>query len=335
MTRLLLASTVLAFGSVAAAQETVTVYSYRQPDLIAPLMEAFTEATGYPTEAVFLKKGMIERVQEEGDNSPVDVYLTVDISRLVALKDAGITQATSFDGVTGNIPAQYADNEGHWYGLTQRGRVFYVAKDLANPPATYEDLADPAYAGMICHRDGQHPYNNALFASLIANLGEEATRGWMEGLKANLARTPTGNDRAQAKGIFEGECQIGIGNSYYVGLMITNETEVEQQDWAAAMNVVLPNSGDRGTHMNISGMAMAKNSPNAAGAQALMEFLASDAAQEIYAEIVFEYPVNPSASPSALVAGFGDLNPDTLALEDIAANSAAASALVDSVGLND
>ena len=334
MTRLLLATTALGFGAVASAQ-TVTVYSYRQPDLIAPLLDAFTAESGMDVEAVFLKNGMIERVQEEGDNSPADVFLTVDISRLVALSDAGVTQPVTSDVIAAQIPAQYRDADGHWFGLTQRGRVFYVANDLENPPTTYEDLADPAYAGMICHRDGQHPYNNALFASLIANLGLEATTAWMEGLRANLARTPTGNDRAQALGIFEGECMIGIGNSYYVGLMITNEEEPEQQEWAAAMTVVLPNADDRGTHMNISGMAMAANSPNSEGALALMEFLASDAAQEIYAEIVFEYPVSPNASVSELIQGFGDLNPDTLALTEIAANSAAASELVDQVGLND
>lgn len=333
MIRFLLATAVLSVGAVASAQ-TVTVYSYRQPDLIAPLLDAFTEASGIEVEAVFLKKGMIERVQEEGANTPADVFLTTDISRLVALKNAGITQAVESSVVNSQIPANYRDSEGHWFGLTQRGRVFYVSKDLANPPATYEDLAKPEYAGMICHRDGQHPYNNALFASLIANLGAEAAQAWMEGLKSNLARTPTGNDRAQAKGIYEGECLIGIGNSYYVGLMLTNDKEPEQKDWAASMNVVLPNADDRGTHVNISGMAMAANTDNAAGAQALMDFLASDVAQEIYADIVFEYPVAPSAQASEIVSGFGTLRADTLALETIAANSAAASEMVDAVGLN-
>ena len=334
MSRLLLACSVLSFGAVASAQ-TVTVYSYRQPDLIAPLLEAFTAETGFETDSIFLKKGMIERVQEEGANTPADVFLTVDISRLVALKNAGITQSVDLDAVNSQIPASYRDSEGHWFGLTQRGRVFYVSKDLDNPPMTYEDLANPAYAGMICHRDGQHPYNNALFASLIANLGAEATEAWMQGLKANLARTPTGNDRAQAKGIYEGECMIGLGNTYYVGLMITNDKEPEQKDWAASMNVVMPNAADRGTHVNISGMAMAANTDNREGAAALMAFLASDKAQEIYAELVFEYPIAAGAAPSEIVAGFGALNADTLALEDIAANAAAASEMVDRVGLND
>lgn len=318
-----------------AAAQTVTVYSYRQPDLIAPLLEAFEAETGIEVQSLYLKNGMIERVQAEGENSPADVYLTVDISRLVALKAAGITQSVSSDAIEGHIPAAYRDGDGHWFGLTQRGRVFYIAKGLENPPLTYEALADPAYAGMVCLRDGQHPYNNALFASLIANLGQEATETWMQGLRANLARTPTGNDRAQAKGIYEGECQISLGNTYYIGLMMTNEEEPEQQEWAAAMDVILPNAADRGTHMNISGMAMAVNSPNPEGAQALMAFLASDTAQAIYADSVFEYPVSPAAEVSDLVASFGELSPDTLSLTDIAANSAAASTLVDIVGLND
>ena len=334
MTRLLLTTIALGLSAVASG-ETVTVYTYRQPDLIAPLMDAFTAETGHDVETLYLKKGMIERVRAEGDNSPVDVYLTVDISRLIALKAAGITQAVNLEAVNSAIPAQYRDEAGHWYGLTQRGRVLYVAKDLPNPPTTYEDLADPQYAGMICHRDGQHPYNIALFASLIANLGLETTQAWMEGLKANQARKPTGNDRAQAKGIYEGLCQIGLGNSYYVGLMITNEKEPEQKEWAAAMNVVLPNSQDRGTHMNISGMAMAANSPNPSGAEAMMTFLASDRAQEIYAELVFEYPVSPNVPVSEVVESFGELRPDTLALTAIAAQSAAASELVDRVRLND
>ena len=333
MTRLLLATTILGFGAVASA-ETVTVYSYRQPDLIAPLLEAFTAETGHDVESVFLKKGMIERVQAEGNNSPVDVFLTVDIGRLVSLKEAGITQAVSFDEVNRHIPTQYRDGEGHWYGLTQRGRVLYVSNDLENPPSTYEDLADPAYADMICLRDGQHAYNNALFASFIANLGEEAATDLMIGIRDNLARSPEGNDRAQAKGIYSGECLIGIGNSYYVGLMLTNEAEPEQKEWAASMTVVLPNGEDRGTHMNISGMAMAANSPNPEGAQALMEFLASDAAQEIYAEIVHEYPVSPNAQASDLVQAFGPLTPDTLALEEIAANRTRASEIIDEIGFN-
>ena len=331
--RTLLAS-LLITGSYASAQETVTVYTYRQPELIAPLIEAFEQASDYQVETVFLKNGMIERVRAEGRNAPVDVFLTVDIGRLISLKEAGITQPAPFAAVEANIPAQYRDAEGHWFGLTQRGRVLYIAKDLENPPARYEDLADPTYRGTICLRDGQHAYNNALFASFIANLGEESARELMIGIRDNLARSPEGNDRAQAKGIYSGECRIGIGNSYYVGLMMTNEEEPEQQQWADSLNVVLPNSADRGTHMNVSGMALAVDSPNPAGAQALMEFLASDEAQEIYAEIVFEYPVSPKAKPSALVAGFGTLTPDTLPLTEIAANRSRASEIIDEIGFN-
>ena len=334
MTRLLLATIFLGFTPLAAAQ-TLTIYTDRQADLIAPLMDSFTATAGFDTQVVYLNKGMVERVLEEANNSPVDVYLTVDISRLVALVEAGITQAVSSDRLNEQVPEAYRSADGQWFGLTQRARAIYASKDLKNPPLTYEDLADPAYEGMVCLRDGNHPYNNALFASMIANLGQQAAQTWMEGLKANLARTPQGNDRAQAKGIYDGECRVALGNSYYVGLMLTNETETQQQDWAAAMDIILPNAADRGTHMNISGMAMAANTDNRQGALALMEFLASDQAQEIYAQRVFEYPVAPGAATSALVASFGVLNADTLPLGAIAANSAAASDMVERVGLND
>ena len=331
--RLFLSFLVFSCGCFASA-ETVTVYTHRQPGLIAPLLDAFSANSGYDVETVYMQKGMIERVQAEGRNSPVDVFLTVDIGRLISLKEAGVTQAVSFDTVNSNIPSQYRDDEGHWYGLTQRGRVLYVSKGLSHPPSSYEDLASPAYKDMICLRDGQHPYNNALFASFIAHLGEEAATELLIGIRDNLARRPEGNDRAQAKGIFSGECRIGIGNSYYVGLMLTNEEEPEQKAWANSLNVVLPNADNRGTHMNVSGMAMAAHSPNPEGAQALMTFLASDSAQEIYAEIVYEYPVSPKAQTSELVRSFGDLKPDTLALADIAANRKRASEIIDEIGFN-
>ena len=332
--RLFLAILFLALSSVAIGQEAVTVYSHRQPGLIAPLLEAFTKESGYRVNVLFMSKGLIERVRAEGANSPADVFLTTDIGNLIALKEAGITQRTDLEALRAHIPAQYRDAAGHWYGLTQRGRVFYVSKDLENPPQTYEDLANPAYAGLICLRDGHHAYNNALFASFIANLGEEAARDLLIGIRDNLARRPAGNDRAQAKGIYSGECQIGIGNSYYIGLMLTNAEEPEQQDWAQALSIVLPNTDGRGTHMNISGMAMAAHAPNTEGAQALMEFLASKTAQEIYAEIVFEYPVSPQAQVSELVARFGVIRPDTLPLIHIAENRARAAEIIDEIGFN-
>lgn len=326
----------LATSSSHAVAEEVNIYSYRQPQLIAPLLDAFTAETGIATNVLFLDKGLVERVKAEGENSPVDVILTVDIGRLSQAKDEGVTQTVASDAINGNIPGAFRDPDGQWFGLTTRGRVVYASKERVDQDAiTYEELADPKWKGRVCTRSGQHVYNLALFASMIAHHGEADTEKWLEGLKANLARKPSGNDRAQARGIFAGECDIGLGNTYYVGLMMTNEKEPEQKDWANAIKVLFPNAGDRGTHVNVSGMALAKHAPNKDAALKLMEFLASAKAQEIYAEQVFEYPVKPGAKVSDIVASFGSIKPDSLTLDEIAKYRKAASVLVDKVGYDD
>lgn len=335
----------IAFGAVsmlaltagsALADGEVNIYSYRQPELIQPLMDRFTEETGIKTNILFLDKGLVERIAAEGANSPADVILTVDIARLTEAKEGGVTQPLTDEDINKQIPAQYRDSEGNWFGLTTRGRVIYASKDRVSEDAiTYEELADPKWKGRICMRDGQHSYNIGLFASMVAHHGAEYTEKWLAGLKQNLVKKPDGNDRSQAKAIFAGECDLGLANTYYLGLMKTNEKDPEEKDWAAAVKVLFPNSADRGTHVNISGMALAKNAPNKDNAVKLMEFLASDEAQTIYAEKVFEYPVGPHAKPSEIVAGFGAIKPDTLPLTEIAANRKIASELVDKVGLNE
>ena len=320
----------------ALASGSVNIYSYRQPELIAPLLSAFEEETGIKTNVLFLDTGLTERVKAEGQNSPVDVILTVDIGRLTDAKEAGITQPVSSEIIEKDIPATYRDPEGNWFSLTKRGRVVYASKErIGDIAITYEDLADPKWKGAICIRDGQHPYNIALIASMIAHHGAEYTEEWLTGLKENLATRPNGNDRGQAKSIMSGECDLALGNTYYVGLMMTNEKEPEQQEWAAAIKVLFPNAADRGTHVNVSGMAMAKNAPNPENALKLMEFLAAPEAQEIYAERVFEYPVLPGAKASEIVQSFGDIHPDALPLSDIAAHRKEASELVDKVGFNE
>ncbi len=262
--------------------------------------------------------------------------MTVDIARLVEAKDGGVTQPLTSEIINKDIPAQYRDPDGQWFGLTTRGRVIYASKDrVPESSITYEELTDPKWKGRLCMRDAQHSYNIGLFASMVAHHGAEYTENWLKGIKANLARKPDGNDRGQAKAIMSGECDIAFGNTYYVGLMLTNEKDPEEKKWAAATKVLFPNATDRGTHVNISGMALAKNSPNKDNAVKLMEFLASGKAQEIYAEQVFEYPVMPGAKPSEIVASFGAIKPDTLPLAEIAKNRKTASELVDKVGLNE
>lgn len=333
----LLGMTAIAATSGAAlADGEVNVYSYRQPELIQPLIDAFTKETGIAANVLFLDKGLVERIAAEGANSPADVILTVDIGRLVEAKDGGVTQPLENEVINKDIPAQYRDPAGEWFGLTTRGRVVYASKERVPETAiTYEELAEPKWKGRICIRDGQHSYNIGLFASMVAHHGAEYTEKWLAGLKQNLARKPDGNDRSQAKAIMAGECDISLGNTYYVGLMMTNEKDPEEKEWAAATKILFPNAADRGTHVNISGMALAKHAPNKDNAVKFMEFLSSGKAQEIYAEQVFEYPVLPGAKVSDVVASFGEIKPDTLPLVDIAANRKTASELVDKVGLND
>lgn len=335
MLRALTIASALAFGAPALAQE-VNIYSSRQLDLIEPVLDAFTAETGIETNVLFLKKGLIDRIAAEGRGTPADIILMTDIGNLLAATSEGITQPVVSETLTANIPATYRDQDNQWFGLTLRGRVVYASVDRVSEDAlTYEDLADPKYKGRICTRSGQHPYNIALFASIIDELGEAAAQEWLTGLRDNLARKPEGNDRAQAKGIYSGECDLGLGNTYYVGLMETNEKEPEQKDWRKAIKVIFPNAGDRGTHVNVSGMAMVKGSRNSDEALALMEFLSSASAQAVYAEQVFEYPVLAGAAVSDIVASFGELNADPRDLNAIGALRARASELVDIVGYND
>lgn len=331
-----LATATAVFTGAAQAQDTVNIYSYRQPELIKPVLDAFTEETGIATQVLFLDKGLDERIAAEGANSPADVILTVDISRLTSAKDKGITQPVEDAAINASIPPEYRDADGHWVGVTRRGRVVYASKERVDEEhISYADLADPKWKGRICIRSGQHDYNLALFSAMIAHWGEAKTEEWMRGFKDNLARKPDGGDRDQAKAIAAGECDIALGNTYYVGLMKTNEKDPEQKEWAAAIDVVFPDFGDAGTHVNVSGMAMAKHAPNPELAMKLMQFLASDKAQEIYAAQVFEYPVKPGVPASDVVQSFGELKADTLPLTEIAANRKAASEMVDRVGLDD
>ncbi len=319
-------------GANAQADE-LNLYSYRQPFLIQPLMDAFTEETGTTVNVVYAKKGMLERIKAEGRNSPADLVLTVDIGRLNDMVEADVLAETSSKELEKKVPAHLRDPKGRWYGLTQRSRVIFVSRDRVpeNETFTYESLADPRYKGRICTRSGKHVYNVSLIASMVAHHGEAKTQEWLEGVKANLARKPQGNDRAQAKAIFEGQCDIGIGNTYYYGKMATNDKKPEQKEWAKSIRVVFPNQSDRGAHMNISGAGVLKSSTNKAAAIKLIEFLASPKAQEIYAQQNFEYPVVKGVPADPVTVTLGDFKPDTISLGEIAKYRTTASKLVDAV----
>ena len=332
-----LAALTVAFGLgvSAAAAQTVNIYSYRQPDLIKPVLDAFTQETGIKTEVLFLDKGLEERIAAEGVNSPADVILTVDIARLQKTVDAGVTQPLNDATVNANIPAEYRDPAGNWFGLTKRARVVYAsAERVGDEPITYESLADPKWKGKICIRSGQHDYNLALISAAIAHWGEAKAEAWVKGLKANLARKPDGGDRDQAKAIAAGECDIALGNTYYVGLMMTNEKDPEQKDWAKAIKVVFPTFENGGTHVNVSGLALAKNAPNKANAVKFMEFMVSDDSQRIHAEANSEYPIKAGIKIHPTIASFGELKADNVAIAEIAKLRKKASELVDKVGFD-
>ena len=313
---------------VAAAGE-VTVYSYRQEFLVKPILDDFSQATGVTVNFVFAKDGIADRLAREGRLSPADLVLTSDFSRLQELVDKQLVTQVESDALKQNIPAQYRDPEGNWYALTMRVRNLYSSKERLGPLAiNYEDLVDARYKGKVCMRSGKHPYNIALVASMIAHHGEADAKSWLQGLKSNLARKPQGNDRAQVQAVKEGLCDIAIGNSYYYGKMLQDP---KQRPWAEAAVINFPNQENRGAHINVSGMALAKHAPNSADALKLMEYLSSDAAQQSYAEVNMEYPVKVDVPVSELVASWGDFKADDLPVYKLAEHHQAALRLLDEV----
>jgi iron(III) transport system substrate-binding protein len=313
----------------ARAEGEVNIYSYREPGLIDPLLAAFTKETGIETNVVFANNGLIERLAAEGRNSPADLLLTNESGLLLQAVAAGVTQPLRDQVLETAIPASLRDPAGNWFGLTRRARVVYASKDRVKQDAiTYEELADPKWRTKICIRPGQHTYNVALVASMIAHHGEAETEKWLTGLKANLARRPSGGDREGVRDVKAGLCDLAVGNTYYMAAMLKNP---EQKAWADAVRIIFPNAGDRGTHVNISGMSLAKNAPNKANALKLMEFLVSHEAQRIYAEANGEYPVVAGVPASPLVQSWGELRADPLPLSKIAELRKQASELIDRV----
>jgi iron(III) transport system substrate-binding protein len=320
-------------AALPALSQEVNVYSHRQPELIQPLIDAFTAQSGITVNIAFVDKGMVERLVAEGKRSPADLVLTVDIARLSEVVNAGVTQPVDSAVLRANIPAQYRDPGNQWFGLTSRARIIYASKDRVGEGevTTYEDLANPKWQGRICTRSGTHDYNLALLGAVIAHDGEPAAKAWAEGVRANLARKPAGGDRDQVKAIWAGECDISLGNTYYMGEMLADP---EQAEWANSVRIVFPTFVGGGTHMNISGVAMTKAAPNHDAALKLMEFLSSDAAQKIYAETNHEFPVKPGVPVSALVASWGSFTPDTLPLIDIAAQRPVALKIMEEINFD-
>ncbi|MGV3492139.1 MAG: extracellular solute-binding protein [Devosia sp.] len=322
-------ATLLLATPALAQSDQVNVYSYREPGLIQPLLDQFTAETGIRTNVLYAGDGLLERIRAEGELSPADVVLTVDIGNLANAKDYGITQPIPAEALA-RVPDAYHDPDGQWIALSLRARVFYASKDRVTETAlTYEDIAKPEWKARLCTRSGQHVYNIGLIATRIAHWGVDKTRTWLAAVRDNLNGPISGADRDQVKKILDGSCDLAIGNTYYMGLMLNNDAEPEQKAWAASARIIYPDAEGDGTQVNVSGAVIAKFAPNPDNAAKLVEFLLSDEAQHLYASGNYEFPVVPGVAPSELVASWGDLHADPTPLTEIAAHRQEASALVD------
>jgi iron(III) transport system substrate-binding protein len=316
----------------AVAQE-VNVYSYREAKLIQPLLDSFTKDTGIKVNLVSASSGLDQRIRAEGEKSPADVLLTVDIGRLEDAVRAGVTQPIKSDALDKVIPAQYRDPEGHWYSVALRARVIYASKERVKQSAiTYDELSDPKWKGKICIRSGQHMYNNALFAHVVAKFGEAKAEEWLKGLKANLAQRPSGGDRETARDIAAGKCDLGIANTYYWALM--NDKDPERKPWADATKVILPTFAGGGTHVNVTGVVLTKHAPNKANAMKFVEWMVTPKAQEMFANMTYEYPLLAGVPVNKTIAGYGALKADPTPIATIAQHKKTAATLVDKVGFN-
>jgi iron(III) transport system substrate-binding protein len=319
-----------------AKAETLNIYSSRNPQLIQPLLDAYTDETGISFKVLHLSDGMAQRLEAEADNTPADIVLTTDISRLSELDKLHIFTAVDSSILTANIPAKWRDEDHHWFGLSLRARVAVVSADRVDPDVLnrIEDLADSRWQGRICTRKGSHPYNRALLASIIAHNGAEVAQEWAEGLVANLARKPQGNDRAQARAIHAGLCDVALMNTYYYGLMKFNLNKTEQQEWAKSIRIVFLNQdeGDRGQHVNITGAAILESSEKYDEAVAFLEWLSEPDAQRIYASTNYEYPVNPNVAPDAEIASWGTFRPDDLSVQELAKHAPMAQRIINITG---
>ncbi len=331
-----LASLALLAVPVLAADE-VNLYTTREPGLIQPLLDSFSRDTGIKVNTVFIADGLLERLRAEGQRSPADVLMTVDSGNLLDLVGNGLTQGIGSAALEAVVPAHLRGEDGSWFTLSLRDRVLYAHKDLELDSFTYEDLADPKWKGKVCIRSGQHPYNISLIAAMIAHNGAEATESWLRGVKANLARKAAGGDRDVARDILAGICDLGLANAYYVGRMKNEPEGSESRQWGDAIKVIRPHFAygpEGGTHVNISGAAVARHAPNRDNAVRLLEYLVGDQAQSLYAKANYEYPVKSGVELDTVVASFGTLKVDPLPMTEIARFRKQASELVDRVGFD-
>jgi iron(III) transport system substrate-binding protein len=312
----------------------VNIYSHRHYEADEQLFRRFTEETGIRVNVVTASADeLITRLENEGANSPADLLITVDAGRLHRAKEKGLLQPVRSAYLEENIPAALRDPEGYWYGLTMRARVlvYDTSRVRAAELSSYEDLADPRWRGRVLVRSSGNVYNQSLLASLLASVGEEAAGAWAAGVVANMARQPSGSDTDQAKAVAAGVGDVAIVNSYYVA-RLKSSADPEERRIGERLAVVFPNQAGRGAHIKVSGAGVTSSSKNRENAVRLVEFLASEAAQRVFSETIFEYPVNPRVEPAALLREWGEFRADTLNLARLGELNAPAVKLFDRVG---
>ncbi|MGF1644945.1 MAG: Fe(3+) ABC transporter substrate-binding protein [Thiotrichales bacterium] len=331
---LLVLGTCLTWSLAATAADEVNLYSTRKEDLIKPLLDQFTAKSGVKVNLVTGKDdALLERLKQEGRNSPADVFLTADAGRLYRAKDAGLLQAIKSETLTANIPAHLRDTESQWFGLSLRARPIMYAKDRVKPESlsTYEGLADPKWKGKICVRSSDNIYNQSMLSAMIAHQGEAKTLEWAKGFVANFARKPSGGDRDQIKNAADGQCDIAIANTYYLAGMAVSKDEADRAA-AGKIGVFWPNQSERGVHINVSGAGVTAAAKNTANAVKLLEFLVSNDAQAWYAEVNQEYPIRDGIAFSETLQQWGQFKPDTLNLSELGRFNADAVKLMNTAG---
>ena len=290
--------------------DEVNVYTSRHYDTDENLYKIFTNKTGIKVNILSGKgKALIERLRSEKNNSPADVFITVDAGNLWKLQKDGFFQSINSKEVLNIVPSNLIGPKNHWIGLAIRSRViFYNPSKVSKEKIqglSYEDLANEEWKGKIVVRSSNNMYNQSLVASLIATHGVEKTEEWAKNFVNNFARKPQGNDRSQILAVANGQAELAIANTYYMGLMLSGEKGLEQQNAAKKVSIHFPNQNGRGTHINISGAGILKNAPNKENAEKFLEFLLSDEVQSHIVNNTFEYSILKTVKPNKLIAQFG------------------------------
>ena len=296
----------------------VNLYSQRHYSVDELQYKNFTKKTGIKVNVVKANADeLIERLKNEGENSPADLFVTVDAGKLYNARESGVLQKIPNEAINKNIREDILDADSYWAPITYRSRIIVYSNERVSESdlSTYEDLANSKWKNRILVRSSSNAYNQALMSSLVANLGSENTEKWSSAVVSNFARDPKGSDRDQVKAIASGQGDLAIVNSYYIGLLLASEKE-EEINAGNSVSVFFPNQGegDRGSHINISALGLTKNSPNRRNAIKLIEYLTSEEAQKVYVNNSYEYPANSLVQPSEIVRGWGEFKIDTLNL---------------------